>query len=94
MAKQKLFNLPDNEVQQWKTFNIDSVEYDFNHLNACKHIFQHPERNETYTLFFTFSHHVFTRGIKEKENIEPTQIYPYPSDKRVLDSTRYKLSTN
>jgi hypothetical protein len=92
VAKQKLFNLPGNEVQQWKSFNVDNVEYDFCHLNACKHVFQHPERNERYTLFFTFSHHVFTRGIKEEEKIEPMQIYPYPSDNRVFDSTRYKLS--
>lgn len=92
MAKQKLFNLSDNEVQQWKSFNVASIEYDFNHLNACKYVFQHPDRNEAYTLFFTFSHHVFTRGIKENEYIEPTQIYPYPSDERVIDSARYKLS--
>ncbi|VAW70118.1 hypothetical protein MNBD_GAMMA10-9 [hydrothermal vent metagenome] len=92
MANQKLFNLPDNEVQKWKSFNIDGTEYDFSHLNACKHAFQHPERNESYTLFFTFSHHVFTRGAKEEENLESTQIYPYPSDKRAFDIARFKLS--
>lgn len=92
MAIKKLFNLPDNEVQQWKSFTIDGTAYDFSHLNACKHTFQHPVRNESYTLFFTFSHHIFTRGIKEEENLESTQIYPYPSDERTFNLARYKLS--
>ncbi len=92
MANQKLFNLPDNEVQKWKSFNVGNVEYDFSHLNSCKHTFQHPKRKESYTLFFTFSHHVFTRGIKEEESLKSVAIYPYPSDKRAFDLTRFTLS--
>ncbi len=92
VANQRLFNLPDNEIQQWKSFIIDGTEYDFSHLNACKHTFQHPNRNESYTLFFTFSHHVFTRGVKEEDNLESTPIYPYPSDERIFDTTRLQLS--
>lgn len=92
MAKKKQFNLPDNEVQQWKGFNVAAKEYNFNHLNTCKHIFTHPERNESYTLYFTFSHHVFTRSIKETENVEPALIYPYPSDERAFDEVRFELS--
>ncbi|MFT6390116.1 MAG: hypothetical protein ACJAUP_003517 [Cellvibrionaceae bacterium] len=92
MANQKLFNLTDNEVQQWKSFNIDGTEYDFSHLNACHYTFHHPKRDERYTLFFTFSHHVFTLGIKKEENLESTQIYPYPSDERAFDTVRFNLS--
>lgn len=92
MAKKKLFNLPDNEVQQWKSFSDGINEYHFNHLNSCKHLFTHPERNESYTLYFTFSHHVFTRSIKENENADPAKIYPYPSDERIFDENRFKLS--
>ncbi|WP_392340123.1 heat-shock protein [Moritella marina] len=92
MANKRLFNLADHEVQQWKSFYIDETEFDFSHLNACKHTFQHPERNESYTLFFTFSHHVFTRGLKEEENLDLLSIYPYPSDQRAFDVTRFELS--
>lgn len=92
MAHKKFFNLPDNEVQHWKEFDLNGTEYDFNHLNASKHIFQHPNRNESYTLFFTYSHHVFTRGIKDSDNYPSTYIYPYPSDNRIFDETRFKLS--
>jgi hypothetical protein len=94
MAKKKLFNLPDYEVQQWKSFNLSDEEYNLDHLNACKHIFTHPKRNESYTLYFTFSHHVFTRSIKQTENVEPAFIYPYPSDERVFDEIRFELSKN
>lgn len=92
MSNKKLFNLPDNEVQQWKSFNIGGKEYDFSHLNACKYSFKHPERNESYTLYFTFSHHVFTRAIKDEDNYLSICIYPYPLDSRVFDLTRFKLS--
>ena len=92
MAKKKLFNLSDNEVQQWKSFNDGIDEYNFNHLNSCKHVFIHPKRNESYTLYFTFSHHVFTRSFKDNENVDPKKIYPYPSDKRTFDADRFKLS--
>lgn len=92
MANKKLFNLSDNEVQQWKNFNIGDIEYNFNHLDACKHLFTHPKRNESYTLYFTFSHHVFTRSIKESEVVEPEQIYPYPADVRAFDVVRFELS--
>jgi len=30
-------NLLDSEAQQWKSFNFDDVEYDFGHLDGCKH---------------------------------------------------------
>ena len=92
MANKNPLNLSDFEVQLWKSFTIDGTEYGFSHLNACQHTFQHPVRNESYTLFFTFSHHVFTRGVKGEENLESTQIYPYPSDKRAFDLARYNLS--
>lgn len=92
MAAKRLFNLPDSEVQQWKSFNFDDEEYDFSHLDACQQTFLHPERKESYKLFFTFSHHVFTRSIKNGEASDSPYIYPYPQDKRVFDATRFKLS--
>lgn len=67
MALARIFNLADNDVQQWKSFTVESIKYDFTHLQACKHTFKHPKHNEQYTLYFTFSHHTFTRGIKENE---------------------------
>lgn len=92
MAKNTLFNLSDNEVQKWKRFNIGAKNYSFEHLNSCKHLFTHPKRNEYYTLYFTFSHHVFTRSIKENEKVDFEQVYPYPSDERVFDLARFELS--
>ncbi|WCE28574.1 heat-shock protein [Vibrio sp. SCSIO 43137] len=92
MATKRLFNLPDKAVQQWKSFHFKGIEHNLNHLDACKLTFRHPERNEQYTLHFTFSHHVFTRTIKDNEATEPADIYPYPVDRRVFDETRYQLS--
>ncbi|MEH0690817.1 heat-shock protein [Vibrio cholerae] len=91
MAKQ-LFNLPDRAVQQWKPFTFKGTTYDFSHLDARKHIFQHPTRSETYTLFFTISHHAFTRKREDGENIADIEMYPYRSDHRVFDPVRYELS--
>lgn len=92
MTKKRIFNLSDNEVQRWKDFQIGDKKYNLSHLNACKYQFNHPERNESYTLYFTFSHHVFTRSIKEEEHIEQEIIYSYPSDKRAFDKARFTLS--
>lgn len=92
MSYKRLFNLSDHEVQQWKPFQHVNAEYPLDHLDACKLVFQHPKRNERYTLFFTFSHHVFTRGIKSDESPDVIDIYPFPSDKRLFDKTRYELS--
>ncbi|MGX9523135.1 heat-shock protein [Vibrio mediterranei] len=91
MAKQ-LINLPDREVQQWKPFTLDSTIYEFSHLDARKHTFIHPTRNEQYTLFFTFSHHVFTRSPEKQDATDDSQYYPFPSDRRIFDKTRYNLS--
>lgn len=92
VVKKRLLNLPDNEVQQWKNFNIGTKEYTLKHLDACKLTFTHPERNESYILYFTFSHHVFTRCITKIENVNSEKIYPYPSDERVFDEVRFELS--
>ncbi|MEZ8197109.1 MULTISPECIES: hypothetical protein [Vibrio] len=92
MATNRLFNLPDNAVQHWKSFQYDNKEFDFGHLDALKVTFQHPNRNERYTLFFTFSHHTFTRSIRDDETPERVLLYPYPVDLRVFDLTRYELS--
>ena len=92
MQKNKQFNLSDDQVQRWKDFSINGQNYAFDHLVSCKHTFFHPDRNEKYTLFFTFSHHVFTRSKKENESTVSTLIYPYRSDERVFDVVRFDLS--
>jgi hypothetical protein len=92
VATSKLINLADNNVQQWKSFKVDDDEYDFGHLNARKQTFQHPSRDEKYILYFTFSHHVFTRSVKINEEVDAAHIYPYPSDQRVFDKVRFTLS--
>lgn len=89
---QKSFNLPDKAIQHWKSFNLDSEIYSLKHLNSCKHTFKHPERSESYTLFFTFSHHTFTRKAHKNESIKSKNIYPYPSDERIFDFARFELS--
>ena len=94
MAKKQLFNLPDTEIQHWECFKTNNTKYDFGHLDAYKHIYTHPERNESYTLYFTFSHHVFTRSIKETEKTDIQYIYPYKVDERFFDLDRFKLSIN
>ncbi|MEL7477989.1 MAG: heat-shock protein [Pseudomonadota bacterium] len=93
MAKKKqLFNLPDSYVQQWKPFTYNGKTYNLDHLEARKHKFEHPERDESYTIHFTISNHAFTRSIGKNEVVAEEQIYPYPKDRRVFDETRYNLS--
>ncbi|MGR5253649.1 heat-shock protein [Vibrio astriarenae] len=92
MAKKQIFNLPDSEVQLWKPFTIDGQTFNFSHLNARKIQFTHPERDESYILFFTISHHVFTKSIGKTEKVLRNQVYPFPKDERIFDHVRYKLS--
>lgn len=92
MAKKQLFNLPDRAVQQWKSFKVDEQEFDLSHLDALKITFTHPKRDDSYTLFFTLSHHTFTRSIRHGEEVAKEQLYPYQPDLRVFDETRYMLS--
>ncbi|WP_031418959.1 heat-shock protein [Vibrio parahaemolyticus] len=92
MAK-PIFNLPDKAYQFWKEFELEGTLYTFEHLNACKHEFTHPERAEKYTLYFTFSHHAFTRSLKPGEKASDKQVYPFPNeDLRMFDLDRYELS--
>lgn len=92
MANKPLFNLADDEVLAWKPFICDCESFSLEHLNACKHTFVHPDRAEKYTLFFTFSHHVFTCESPE-ENQPLHNYYPFPpTDLRVFDHQRYELS--
>lgn len=92
MAPRRLFNLSDNEVQSWINYKVDDSEYELGHLDALKVSFQHPEREECYTIYFTFSNHCFTRSIKDDERPDLSSIYPYPKDRRVFDLRRYSLS--
>lgn len=92
MATRRLFNLPDNEVQQWSNFEMNDKAFDLSHLDARKITFQHPSRQEHYVLHFTFSNHCFTRGIRDDETPSEDEIYPYPKDRRIFDEKRYQLS--
>ena len=88
-----LFNLADKNYQFWKSFTYESKTFNFEHLNACKHIFKHPKRAEKYTLYFTFSHHVFTKQQNTTTINNSDEIYPFPSkDLRLFDKERYELS--
>lgn len=93
MTQKRLFNLADNEFQYWKPFEADGKIYHLHHLSAVKQTFTHPNRNETYTLYFTFSHHTFTVKMSS-ETCEDTQnVYlQKPEDKRVFCPVRYQLS--
>jgi hypothetical protein len=91
---QKLpFNLPDNAYQFWSSYQHNGQIVTFEHLTACKHVFNHPKRNEKYVLYFTFSHHTFTRKIADGEDVHSSNLYPFPlKDLRVFDLKRYELS--
>jgi len=94
MSKSPL-NLPDRAYQFWKPFKFGGVEHSFDHLTARKHTFKHPNRPEQYTLYFTFSHHVFTRKIDDSETLDSDGYYPFPKeDLRAFDIERYQLSTH
>lgn len=87
-----LFNLPDKNYQFWNSFECDGQTFNFDHLKACKHEFSHPKRDEQYTLYFTFSHHVFTTAASNSKSC-PDRLYPFPdSDLRFFDEERYELS--
>jgi len=86
-----MFNLPDNAYQFWKDFQYLNKSFNFDHLKACKHTFKHPERSDSYTIYFTISHHVFTKT--SKINDEAESKYPFPiKDIRTFNLKRYTLS--
>lgn len=90
-----IFNLPDKAYQFWKPFLYKGKEYNLDHLTALKYTFSNEQKKESYTLYFTFSHHVFTRSKKENEIISNELIYNFTKeDLRVFDFVRYKLSKN
>ena len=87
------FNLPDKEYQFWKSYQYNGQTLSFDHLTACKHEFTHQKRDEKYTLYFTFSHHTFTRKKANNESPNQSEFYPFPpKDLRIFDLERYKLS--
>lgn len=93
MASKPLFNLADREYQFWKSFTYKGKEWTFDHLIARKHTFSHPKRNETYTLYFTISHHVFTVATDKVEDLKDGQIYPHKNtDLRAFCEERYRFS--
>ena len=94
MKKQNPFNLPDNKVQRWKDCTLEGQEYNFNHLDSKKHTYVHPNRDERYEIYFTFSHHVFTRGLKPTDRADAVNLYPYDKDRRIFDEVRFELSKN
>lgn len=90
LIMKKPFNLPDSNYQFWKSHNQSGKEFNLDHLQACKCFFKHPDRNESYTIYFTFSHHVFT---KAQGSGLAGEIYPFPPhDIRLFDERRYELS--
>lgn len=86
----KPFNLPDSNYQFWKPYRQNDKEFNLDHLQACKRVFKHPDRDESYTVYFTFSHHVFT---KTQSSGLGGESYPFPPhDLRLFDERRYELS--
>lgn len=93
MSSKHIFNLMDGEFQFWKPFKYKGVMYTFEHLSATKHIYIHPIRDESYTIFITISHHVFTVQPSKSTDSDEPRIYPHkPKDKRAFCPNRYLLS--
>ncbi|WP_087533857.1 heat-shock protein [Pseudoalteromonas sp. A601] len=93
MNVKNLFNLADNEYQFWKSFNFQGTEINFKHLNARKHTYTHPERDEHYNLYITISHHVFTVDSTKLSATSEVALYPHkPEDSRAFCTKRYALS--
>lgn len=94
VSKRKPFNLPDKEFQFWKPIGLNGKNYSFDHLNAVKRKFQHPEREEYYVVYITISHHVFTVDLEKADDSHSFQ-YPYKrEDPRYFCEKRYELSFN
>jgi len=90
---QPVFNLPDKAYQFWRAYSLNGIDYNLEHLQSSRHEFSHPTRNEKYTLYFTFSHHTFTRTPTNEELDEAELYYPFPpEDLRLFDFERYELS--
>ena len=88
------YNLPDKAYQFWKPFFYKYQEYSLEHLTATKRTFFNEKKQEKYTLYFTFSHHVFTSSKKEIA-LDDELLYNFPKeDLRVFNFERYKLSKN
>ena len=93
MTQKRLFNLPDNEYQYWNPFEYSGKLYNFEHLKAKKLEFKNPYNSDTYKIYTTISHHVFTVGYNQKKHSNPAKLYAEkPVDKREFCNERYSLS--
>ncbi|TDR23901.1 hypothetical protein [Marinicella litoralis] len=93
MPSNRFFSLSDQEYQYWLPFQYKGVEYTFEHLNAKKITYNRRETGAKYKFFITFSHHVFTEGVKQQDLVDPNDLYSVkPNDVRLFDIDRYELS--
>jgi hypothetical protein len=88
-----LFNFgnSDTHIQQWRSFEVDSLTYDLTHLAAHIVDYTNSENNEDYRFYVTYSHHCFCKTEKGF-NHEGKWRYPFEKDPRHFHPIRYELS--
>ena len=82
---------------KWRTFIYSGTRYDLAHVHprTCDYVQPAKDTNpaHAYTVEVMFSHHCFTRRIKENEQPDPALLYSDArGDTRVFDFDRYTLS--
>lgn len=86
------FHLADTEYQYWNSFQLDSIAYEFNHLNAFKHVYKRVKTDDEFECYITFSHHVFTTDRNKIIHTVDELYKEKKSDIRVFCKDRYQLS--
>jgi len=84
---------------KWRDFTCDGTRYELGHVHPRTCEYTQPAKGENparaYTVEVTFSHHCFTRGLKQDQVPDPAMVYTDArGDERIFDFDRYTLSTN
>lgn len=81
---------------EWKAFEHESGTYDLSHVHPYVATFEQPAKGShparQYVVNVAFSHHCFTRGLKETDDPNGALVYPHAKEQRVFDFERYEKS--
>jgi hypothetical protein len=81
---------------EWRPFIYQSTTYDLSHLHPFEWMCVLPAKGDKperhYPFDVTFSLHTFTKGIEDRDAVNPELIYSDSREDREFDFDRYELS--
>jgi hypothetical protein len=80
----------------WRPFEYHGQLFDLSHIHPFEYVFERPATEqslaERFRVSVRFSSHCFTRKPELEEAVDPELIYPYDTERRLFDPSRFLLS--